>query len=179
VTCAETGQLQGPLALWTVAELLVPRLDDALTQAEGGALNRACVVPGEVAWDECECGTLAISVQRWSLSDDFPEGTVGASSVRTTPCDLPWLVGEFKIQVLRCAPQPTGTSLAPTCDQLTEAARILVIDAYVTLTETVALLCELTDEGRIIDYVLGDQVTGGPEGSCVGTELTVQVGVMR
>lgn len=171
--------LQGPLAVWDVSSLLLTNVQAELAVNPGEQLDRACVVPGEFAWDECECGTLLVSPRRLFLADDFPETSLGRGLIRASPCDLPWLVAEIIIQVIRCAPNPADGQLAPSCDALAAAARILLIDAYVTLTETVSTLCGLRDANEIIDYVLGEQVTRGPEGSCVGTELNVFVGIPR
>lgn len=172
-------QLQGQLAVWTVASTLVTGITDAIELAGLEPLNRWCVVPGEVAWDECTCGTLAVTARRFFLSDDFPQGALGQGVVRASPCDLPWLVAELAIQVIRCAPMPTGDSVSVPCDQLAAAAQLLLADAYVTLTTTVSILCELRAEDRVVDYVLGEQVSLGPNGDCVGTELIAFVGFVR
>lgn len=175
------AQYRGPAGFYEVANVLVTNVAAVLADSAGGAVERACVVPGDIAWDGCNCGLLAVSVRGWSLTDDFPESSAafGANSVRTTPCDLPWLVGELRIQVIRCAPMPNGNALSVPCPELDEAARILISDAYVTLTEVVSTLCELRESDQIIDYVLGSQETVGPAGDCVGTELTAQVGLVR
>lgn len=175
------AQYRGPSGFYDVANVLVTELEAALAGSDGGAVERACVVPGEIVWDACNCGLLAVSVRRWFLTDSFPETSAafGANVIRATPCDLPWLVGELRVQVVRCAPIPDGNALSVPCPELDETARILLSDAYVTLTETVATLCELRETDQIIDYVLGDQETLGPAGDCVGSELVAQVALMR
>lgn len=175
------AQLRGPTAFYDVANLLVTNVAAVLADSLGGPVQRACVVPGEIVWDGCTCGLLAVSVQRWNLTDDFPAGSIsfGGSDVRTTPCDLPWLVGEIHIAVVRCAPIPENGAISVPCPQLDAVAQVLLSDAYVTLTETVSTLCELRETDQIIDYVLGDQQTTGPRGDCVGSELVAQVGLMR
>jgi hypothetical protein len=171
-------QLRGPTAFYDVATLLVDGVRDALAASLGGPVQRACVVPGDIAWDACDCGLLAVSPQRFFLADDFPTGTLGTSG-RTTPCDAPWLVGELVINVVRCAPTPQGTSVSIPRDQLDAAGQVTAADAYVTLTETVSVLCGLVEDERIVDYLLGEQVTSGPQGDCVGTELRASVAVYR
>lgn len=174
-------QLRGPGAFLQLGQLLVTNVGDALAGSLGGAVDRACVVPGDIAWDDCTCGLLAVSIRRWFLTDNFPETSAafGANTIRATPCDLPWLVGELRLQVIRCAPTPPDGQLSPSCAALEDAAAVLLSDAYVALTETVATLCELRETDQIIDYVAGDQETLGPAGDCVGTELVAQVAVMR
>jgi hypothetical protein len=175
------AQYRGPLGFYDVGNVLLANVEAVLADSIGGAVERACLVPGEIAWDGCNCGLLAISVRNWFLTDNFPETSAafGANAIRATPCDLPWLVGELRIQVVRCAPIPDGNALSVPCPELDEAARILVSDAYVTLTETVSTLCELRESDQIIDYVLGTQETNGPAGDCVGSELIAQVALVR
>lgn len=170
---------QGPTAFYQISRLLVSNIDVALGTSTYGSVDRVCVVPGELAWDECECGTLAVSPRRFFMSDEFPEDAASRGTTRTTPCDLPFLVAEVIITIARCAPQPGDGQLAPSCVALDAAAQVLLSDAYVVLTETISTLCTLVADNEIIDYVLMDQVTHGPEGSCVGTELSFQVGIPR
>lgn len=171
--------LRGPLAIWHISSVLVTGIDAALAATTAGAPNRACVVPGSIAWDECECGTLAVSPQRFFVSDEFPEGALGRGLVRTSPCDQPWLVAELFVQLIRCAPTTSELGVAPTCVDLAAAAQVLLVDAYTVLTETLRIMCELRENDETVDYVIGEQVTRGPEGLCVGTELNVFVGIMR
>lgn len=172
-------QLQGSLAIWDISSILVTGIEAELGASENGPVDRACVVPGDVAWDECNCGLLAVSARRLFLSDNFPETSLGVGLIRSSPCDLPWLVGELIIQVIRCAPTSRDDGSPPSCDALGAAGRVLLVDAYVTLTTTVSILCAMREDEQIIDYVIGEQASRGPEGDCVGTELNVFVGVMR
>lgn len=174
-------QYRGPSGFYDVANVLLTAIEEVLAASTGGAVERACVVPGDIVWDACNCGLLAISVRRWFLTDNFPETSqsFGGNNVRSTPCDLPWLVGELRIQVIRCAPIPEGNAISVPCPELDEAARILLSDAYVTITETVATLCAMREDNEIIDYVVGQQDTLGPAGDCVGSELIAHVGLMR
>lgn len=175
------AQYRGPAAFYDVGNVLLANLETVLADSSGGAVDRACLVPGEIAWDGCNCGLLAISVRNWFLTDSFPETSLafGANAARGTPCDLPWLVGDLVIQVIRCAPTPDGNAISVPCPELDESARVLISDAYVTLTETVSTLCELRESDQIIDYIVGSQATVGPAGGCVGSELTAQVGLVR
>jgi hypothetical protein len=177
------AQLRGPTGFYQVGSILVTNVEAVLAASAGGPVERACVVPGEIAWDGCNCGLLAVSVRRWFLTDNFPESGIGlgGSSVasRATPCDLPYLVGELRVQVIRCAPIPDGNAISVPCSDLDAAAQVLLSDAYVTLTEVVSTLCELRETDQIIDYVLGEQETLGPAGDCVGSELVAQVALVR
>lgn len=170
---------QGPAAFYDISTLLLTEIDQALQLSAAGSVARVCVVPGELAWDQCECGTLAASPRRFFLSDEFPEDSLGRGIVRAGPCDLPFLVAEVSISIIRCAPQPADGFTAPPCPALAASAQVLLSDAYVVMTETIRVLCELTANNLILDYVLGEQNARGPEGSCVGTELIALIGLMR
>lgn len=170
---------RGPTAFYDVALLLITEIDAALAASAYGSVDRVCVVPGEIAWDACECGMLAISPRRFFLSDEFPADALGQGIVRTSPCDLPYLVTEMSITIARCAPQPVGGALTPTCVALDGSARVLISDAYVVLSTVAQVLCELVGADQIVDWVLGEQVARGPDGSCVGSELLAFVSVPR
>jgi hypothetical protein len=172
-------QIVGPTGHYDVAVMLVDAISIALAATpSSGPVNRACVVPGSIAWDECDCGMLAISPRRWVLSDDFPQGEFGGL-YRATPCELPIYVGELVIQVIRCAPTPQGASISVPCAQMQPVARQVVSDAWVALTATTDLLCTLKKNDQIIDFVFEDQTAEGPSGGCTGTEITVRVGLYR
>lgn len=167
----------GRLIFYDVASILVSGIQAALVGTVGGAPNRACVVPGAIAWDQCDCGQLAISAGRWFYSENFPIET--GTGTQSTPCMMPYLVGEFTIQLIRCMPSPENRDLFVACSRLTTAARILIEDAYVVLDATRTLLCELRSADVIIDFTFSEQTTVGPEGGCGGTELRALVGVIR
>lgn len=172
-------QFIGPGAHYQIGQILVTELASALAESVGGPVQRASMVPGEIAWDECDCGLLAISVRRWWLSDDFPEGQFAQSIVRSSPCNLPWMIGEFRIQVIRCAPNPQGNMLSVPPGELDTAAEVLIADAHVTINTTTSVLCDLKDTDQIIDYTIGETDTQGPNGGCVGSELIVFIAVYR
>jgi len=170
--------LFGPLGFYTVASGLATAIDEALATQLGGRPGRVSVVPGAIAADDCSCGALYVSPGNFFLSDDFPQGGLSAGT-REGPCELTWAVSRITIQLMRCAPSPKGTSLAPTVAALDTAARIHVSDAYVVRTTTLAYLCGLVSEDAIIDFTLSEQSDSGPEGGCVGTILPAYVALPR
>lgn len=167
----------GRLIFFDVASILVSGISAMLAGTIGGTPNRACVVPGAIAWDQCDCGQLAISASRWFYSENFPIDT--GPGTQTTPCMMPYLVGEFVIQLIRCMPSPEGRDLFVECSRLSAAARILIEDAYVVLDSTKTILCGLRADDVISDFTFSEQTSIGPEGGCGGTELRVLVGVLR
>lgn len=166
------------LTFFNIPKLLATEISEAIATTIGGALSRVCVVPGSIAWDECDCGALYVSVNKWFLSETFPINAQGADP-RNTPCELPWLVGEIVIQIMRCAPQPEGRAMAPTCVALENTAKIVAVDAYTTLRTTLSVLCDLKNDDVIIDFSMGEQLASGPEGACVGSELRAFVAIPR
>lgn len=169
----------GPEAFYDISHLILAAIDAELATTPYGTVPRVCVVPGELAWDECECGMLAASPQRFFLSDEFPQDALGRGLVRSGPCDLPFLIAEISITIARCAPQPPDGQLAPSCAALDLAAKTLLSDAFVVMIKTTEVLCELMASNEIVEYVLGEQVTRGPEGMCVGTELLAFAAIPR
>lgn len=172
-------QLRGPDAFYAVASILVTGVSDELVGSLGGAVARASVVPADVVWDDCSCGLLAVTVTRFFLSDNFPADSTSTGEIRIGPCDLPWVVGEIHLEVVRCAPLPTGDALAPTVEALDESARILLSDASLALRRATQELCALKEEDLIVDYVTGEQTAVGPLGDCVGTDLRLLVALER
>jgi hypothetical protein len=171
--------ITGQGAFSVISALLVTAVSDALVASPAGRPERACVVPGEIAWDGCDCGMLAVSPRSWFISDAFPDASDARGSLRTSPCELPWLVANIEVQIVRCAPSPNGSVLDVPCDQLSDAANVLIADAFITLRAISIELCTLKDDDQIVDWVLGEQATVGPLGGCVGTSVIVQVAVDR
>lgn len=172
-------QLSGPGAFYEVASILVTGVSDELVGSLGGAIERAGVVPGDVVWDDCSCGLLAVTVTRFFLSDNFPADSTTTGEVRIGPCDMPWVVGEIHLDVVRCAPLPTGEELAPSVEALDLSAQVLLDDAWHALHRATQELCALKQDEMIIDYVAGEQAAVGPLGDCVGTDLRLLVAVER
>lgn len=170
--------LTGPLAFYTVARGIATAIDNALVDKLGGRPQRVSVVPGDIAHDDCSCGALYVTAGDFFLSDDFPQGGLSAGT-REGPCELAWAVSRIDIQLMRCAPSPVGTALAPTVQALDTAAQLYVSDAYVVRTTTLRYLCGLQAADQIVDFALGDQSRNGPSGGCVGTSLTAYVSLPR
>jgi len=164
--------ITGPLKWYTVAAALETAVYAELTTKP----DRHSVVPGAIAWDECDCGLLAVSVAQIYLSDLFPNPVAANAGVR---CDAAWEVGEFVIQVIRCAPNPDGDDLAPTTAALDASAQELLRDAYEVMSGTSVKLCEMKDARDISDFMLRPLTAQGPTGGCVGNELRAFVALGR
>ncbi|MDN3056845.1 hypothetical protein PH213_20285 [Streptomyces sp. SRF1] len=165
-------------------------LDTAAADGVEGALGcpcRACVIPGAVAWDGCDAiegcggdggapGQLTVSVARiYPAGQNFPAEDRTVQGVRgcTPP---PLTAAELIITLLRCAPVVDEGGCPPSCEELTEAARAVHVDAATVYS---ALWCCLPGLGpnprRPRRFTVGGQRIIGPEGGCVGLEQRVTV----
>lgn len=170
--------ITGPLGFYTIANGLALAVNAALATSLGKQPQRVSVVPGDIADDDCSCGALYVSPSDFFLSDDFPQGGFNAGT-RETPCELAWAVSRIAVRLMRCAPSPVGTALAPTVQALDTATQVYVSDAYVVRRTVLSYLCGLKSNDDIIDFALGDQSRQGPSGGCVGTEIVVYVSLPR
>jgi hypothetical protein len=164
--------ITGVLKWYTVAAALEAAVYAELTTKP----DRHSVVPGAIAWDECDCGLLAVSVAQIYLSDQFPDQVASKAGVR---CDAAWEVGEFVLQIIRCAPQPEGDALAPTTTALDASAQEVLRDAYELLLAASVKLCQMSDAHDIADFLMRPLTAQGPSGGCVGNELRVVVALQR
>jgi hypothetical protein len=163
--------LTGPDAFHRVAQVLVDAVAARLHPPPG----RACVVPGEIAWDACDCdGMVAASVARLYLTSSFP---AEASAGITSPCDAADLAADIVLEVVRCAPTPDAEGNPPGCAELTSAAVQVAIDAWEARLAAWCALRDLRTARRIEGFRVAAQPTLGPQGGCVATRLPVTVAV--
>ncbi|MFJ1695655.1 hypothetical protein ACIOHC_10970 [Streptomyces sp. NPDC088252] len=142
---------------------------------------RACVVPGQAAWDSCAdpCtgdagGQLSVNVARIYPSTVFPAEDREVRGVRH--CAPPATTAvELVITLLRCAPGPDVNGCPPACEELAAAARVLHVDAVTVYNALLCCLPGTSARRRGRKFVLGAQRTIGPEGGCVGIEQRVTV----
>jgi hypothetical protein len=163
--------ITGPLKWYTVASTLEQAVYAELTTKP----DRHGVVPGAIAWDECDYGILAVSVAQVFLSESFPDQT--ARPVGN--CDSPYEVGEVVIQVVRCAPNPEDPLTAPTVAELDASAQEVLRDAYEMLKGASVRLCEMKRDRDISEFLLRPLTAQGPSGGCVGNELRFYAALFR
>lgn len=134
---------------------------------------RVGIVPGAIAWDGCtDCGQLALSSFRYYLTDSLPS-EVGGSDISSGG----FLAADLVAQIIRCAPQPTGSSLAPSVAALDTSARVTLNDAFSLDCATRTALAVMYNSGDIMTYVMRPVTFVGPEGACVGSELLFSVAI--
>lgn len=156
---------------WNLASQVVTAVYDELTVKPA----RYGVVPGAIAWDECDCGLLAVT---WALA--FPSDVFPTEQTQVTgSCLAAWEVVEFAVQVIRCAPGPGPDATSPSVGDLSDAARLQDFDSNQTTRAVGRLLCELKDQMEISDFIIGRRTPQGPEGMCVGIEQRFQVALSR
>jgi hypothetical protein len=164
--------ITGPLKWYTVASRLEQAIYEELTVTPA----RHGVVPGAIAWDDCDCGLLAASVGQIYPTEQFPnpaQARVGNS------CDAPWEAAEIIIQVVRCTPCPDDNGNPPTVAALDASAREILTDAYETMRAMSTTLCQMNKDREISDYLMRTLVPQGPSGCCGGNELRAVVSLPR
>lgn len=164
--------ISGPLKWYTVASRLEQAIYEELTVTPA----RHGVVPGAIAWDECDCGLLAVSVGQIYPTEAFPnpvQARVGNG------CDAPWEAAEIIVQVVRCTPTVDDVGNAPTVAALDEAAQEILRDAYEMMRAVSTTLCQMNDAREISDFVMRPLTPQGPSGACGGNELRAVVSLPR
>lgn len=153
------------------------RMVDAVRTGLTASVARAGLVPGEIVWDACSCdGALYVSTPRVFYSEAFPEPEEAPVSAR---CRAPYEVAEFTVAVVRCAPTGDPAQNEPTADELDTAAGVLLQDAVNVLEALMALMCRMQDADEISDYLVSPAESNGPQGDCVGVDVTVRVALER
>lgn len=159
----------GELKWYSVAADVLAAINASTTSQFG----RVGVVPGLIAWDECDCGLLAIYVNQEYESDDWPMQKVTRDI--SQGCGAIYDAAELVIHVVQCAPTPEGQANAPTVESEDAAARIVQRDRYQVRKALKLWLCEAADTRMIEDYIVDTTIIQGPTGGCVGTETRFRV----
>lgn len=170
-----------PFAAFDLAEYLLECIRPSLQTTGEGLPGRMCVHTGEIAWDDCECGQLVVSLMAKFDSGTFPEPWTGTENAGARKCGAPLFVYHYRVSMLRCAPTGGENGVPPTCDELRAAARVTVDDAWAVLAGLNCCLCaDSTRTGgqRLFNsYHIGPQTMIGPEGGCQGSVVDVYIGV--
>jgi hypothetical protein len=152
---------------------------EELAETDAGVPDRFClIVPGEIAWDECECGQFAQSITTEVPSENFP---FPATDRRSTACGPQFLVVTVVASLTRCVPTFDRNNKPPSCDALFAAALRLEEDRTALRRGVTCCLRGMrntyTSPIRITDFTVGAATSVGPNGMCAGVELTYQFAV--
>lgn len=148
-------------------------IDELEATPESGGVPpkmRICLlVPGNIAWDSCECGQFAQSIQSDYFSNRFP---VDSSQEQVRSCIEP-LAYQVTASLLRCAPGMTNGNppQPPSCVKLLESALTLQADAFALRKAVACCLLTYQEQFIISDFRIGQATRVGPDGGCVGVEL--------
>lgn len=162
-------------AIVTGVGLCVAEELDATPESGGGLVAnpkmRVCyLVPGNIAWDGCNCGQLALTIQNIFPSVVFP--TPAEDDPTTSGCEVTQLAVRALVSITRCVPGPTNTGQPPTCASLLASALEQQGDAYAVRRAVACCLSEMKRTRRIWDWRIGSSNFVGPEGGCAGSELS-------
>lgn len=156
--------------LKTVRDAIVVELQKQQAKPE-----RVSIVPGAIAWDECDqCGLLALTSSRFYLTDTFPIDVVTTEMKQGA-----FLAADLMVQIIRCAPTAQDTNSAPSVEALDNSAQQVLDDAFAVLCTTHTTLHTLLDTNQIVDYMMRQQLFVGPAGACVGSETIFTVAINR
>jgi hypothetical protein len=153
-----------------------------LTAASNGLskpVDRYLITTGQIAWDNCCAGQLAVSYTRTSPTEAFPTEQVTLSQFSdSTECTPPYEIGEITVQIVRCAPQALNGQTAPSTDILNDHAKQNMIDANQVRRSVSVALCALkANVPNRFDYFIRSQLMIGAEGACDGSELYLYAGL--
>lgn len=154
-------------------QVLLASVRGALTATPTGwPVNaREYVVPGQLAWDDCECGLLAIE---W-LSAPYSQAFPNPSPPTANGCK-PYLALQIQVTILRCAPSPGIHGEAPSPSELSAAAETNLDDLEAMLVGTASAVRTLDETNVILNYSLSAPTPAGPLGACVGVTQQLYLG---
>lgn len=169
-----------PFAVYDIAVKIKECVLPWLETTSKGLPERSCVISGELAWDECECGQLTVAIQNEFEASGTNLPRSGTATPGRRACGPPLYTANYLVTMLRCA--PTGTNTAPpTCDELEAFARMTTEDAWAVRAGVIccldeAITAKLPNGTRLYhDFVVGTQTRIGPQGACGGSQLPVSV----
>lgn len=142
------------------------------TPESGGVPAKMRVVyaaPGNIAWDGCTCGQLALSVVRDYPTRVFPQDA--SEEPMIGGCGAHALATRVIVSLTRCAPAMDKNGNPPTPDALLAASLVLAADAYVVRNAVECCLHDYKRQRRIYKFTVGSADRVGPEGGCVGVEM--------
>jgi hypothetical protein len=163
-------------AMWTVLQRVRDCAYEGMTSTPAGAPGRSCVVPGEIVWDDCTCGMLALSWRVMGTGSVFP--VIDAENAQSN-CSPRYMMVNIAVASLRCASSPDNNGNSPSCADLEDDSFQMLSDAIAVRDMVTCCVRDLMDTFVIAEYAIGQTLPAGPEGACVGSTLDLTVGFTR
>lgn len=164
------GALTAGIIVTGIGACIVTELQE--TPESGGVPPKMRIIysnPGAIAWDGCDCGQLALTVQSDYPTQSFP---IDASEVPVVGGCGPFaLAYEVLVSLVRCVPGLDAQARPPTPAKLLEASLIQLADAFAVRNAVTCCLAELKRTYVVAKYTVGRVNFVGPEGNCGGIEL--------
>jgi len=165
-----------PLAFFTVITGVGECVRAELAATAAGAPDRVCLsVPGAIAWDACDCGQLALTVNRIYGSQTFPVAADGFANEQS--CGLPLAVADVTISMVRCVPGPDDQGNPPSCDELLAAAQTWHADVYAVRRGAACCLRSMVAANQVTEWTMAGTTAVGPEGLCAGSATQLFIGL--
>lgn len=170
------GTFYTPLAFFTIVTGVGECVRAELAGTAAGEPGRVCLsVPGAIAWDGCDCGQLALTVNRIYGSRTFPTEAQETGDEQT--CGLPLAVADVTVSILRCVAGPDDQGNPPTCAQLFADAQKWHADTYAVRHAAACCLRDMVENKTIVEWRMGATIAAGPEGLCAGSTTQLLVGL--
>lgn len=154
-----------------VTSNLVTGIANALI-ANGSPVGRSLVTEGEIVWDNCDCGQLALAIVR-----SFMSTSVTNEQRPLTNCQSSIFGVDAQIQYVRCVPNPDNSGNPPSALALTDSARLAEIDKFIIRDTALCLLNQYRNDtpATLYDFSVYEQLPLGASGGCGGSQLNVRL----
>lgn len=163
-----------------IASILVTGAGQAVVtdlNEAGYGVDRECLlVPGAIAWDNCDCGQLAQTITGVVPSNNFP---APAADTPQTPCGPNLIVINVLLSLVRCVHVSNDNSDPPKCASLLGDAVQIERDRFIARGALRCYLKDLYDRNLLVGFVIGSATTVGPEGACAGIEIPYSLGLVN
>lgn len=141
----------------------------------GYPVDRNCLlVPGAIAWDNCDCGQLAQTITTVTPSSNFPNAAADNAEM---PCGPNQVIVNVTLSLVRCVTGPSDNGDPPRCVDLLGDALQIERDRFLTRRALRCYLKSLFDTYLITGFTLPASTTVGPEGMCAGIQQTYSFGL--
>lgn len=161
-----------------IASIIVTGAGQAVVdelEESGYGVDRACLlVPGQIAWDNCDCGQLAQTINSVVTSNNF---AVPAADTPTTPCGPNLILVNVTLSLVRCVRGPDDNGRPPECSDLLQDALQAERDRFIARHALRCYLKPLYDAMHLVGFTIGAATSVGPEGLCGGIELPYTFGL--